>query len=400
MRPPLRRPARPAALAAAAAAAAAAVLLPAGAPAGPPAPPDGLPRTAVEASPGSCGRGWDRPHPGRQVFDVRNTSSDATEVYLTDAATGALLGEIEGLAPGVTRPLQAVLGRGSYAFRCLPDDADAVTGPTVRVAAGPRTGGPAVLPVTVHDLIPPAIAYQARVAAGLDRLTGKVAALRAAVDRGDTAAARSAWLDAHLAYARLGAAYGAFGALGEAVDGLAEGRPLGVRDPAFTGFHRIEHGLWHGESAAALRGPVRRLADDVAALRRHWADTRMDPADLGVRAHEITEDTLRLDLSGRTDHGSGSVLDTARARLDGTAEVLGLLRPLLVRRDPGLPGTERWLDRTRRDLDAVRPVRPGGPRPLPGALPAVRRERLEADFGALAERLAAVAAVCDPRRTS
>ena len=43
--------------------------------------------------------------------------------------------------------------------------------------------------------------------------------LKNAIDRGDLAAARSAWLPAHLQYERLGAAYDAFG-LGTAPDGV------------------------------------------------------------------------------------------------------------------------------------------------------------------------------------
>ncbi|WP_055589205.1 EfeM/EfeO family lipoprotein [Peterkaempfera griseoplana] len=393
-----RRVLLPVAITAALAAAAAAALLPysSAAPSAA-AAADGLPHTVVEVSPGACGHGWDRPHAGRQVFDLRNTSSDAAEVYLTDASSGALLGEVEGLAPGVQRPLQVVLGRGSYVFRCLPEDADAVTGPTVRITAGPATGGPAVLPVTEHDLIPPTLEYQKWVGQGLGRLVGKADALRDAVDRGDLAAARTAWLDAHLAYSRLGAAYGAFGDLGDAVDGLADGRPGGVKDQDFTGFHRIEYGLWHHEAADRLRAPARRLADDVRKLRDRWADARMEPADLGVRAHEITEDTVTFELTGHSDYGSGSSLATARAQLDGTAEVLDRLRPLLEPRDPELPGIDRWLARTRDDLDALRH---DGTWPAPGDLQVEQRERVDADFGGLVERLAGVAAVCDVRRTS
>jgi iron uptake system component EfeO len=95
---------------------------------------DGLPHTTVEVAPSGCGRGWTRPEPGRQVFDLHNTSGTAAEVYLTDAKTGAVYGEVEGLGPGTVGPTRVTLG-GSYAFRCLPDDADA--------SAAPRCGSPA-----------------------------------------------------------------------------------------------------------------------------------------------------------------------------------------------------------------------------------------------------------------
>ncbi|MFJ6211757.1 imelysin family protein [Streptomyces sp. NPDC092296] len=344
---------------------------------------------AVEVSPGGCGRGWDRPRGGTQVFELRNTSGGAADVQLMDAS-GALLGEVEGLGPGTVRELRVTLGRGEYAFRCLPEGSGAVTGPTVRVTDGPVRGGPAVPPVTRHDLIPPALAYQRWVARGLDRLVGRVEALRTAVARRNLPAARTAWLAAHLGYARLGGAYGAFGELGEAVDGVV--RPV-------SGFHRVERGLWHGESAAALRTPVERLVRDVRALRTQWARTRLDPAELPVRAHEITEDALQADLTGRSDHGSGTPLATARAGLDGTAELLRLLRPLLVRGDARLPrSADALLRRAVRDLAVA--ARPGGGWQPPAALARPDRERIDADFGALAELLARVATRCDPRRTA
>ena len=51
---------------------------------------DGLRHTTVEVTSAACGRGWTHPEPGRQVFDLRNTSGSAAEVYLTDAKKGAV----------------------------------------------------------------------------------------------------------------------------------------------------------------------------------------------------------------------------------------------------------------------------------------------------------------------
>ncbi|MEU3186852.1 EfeM/EfeO family lipoprotein [Streptomyces sp. NPDC006923] len=359
---------------------------------------DGLPHTAVEASDSAadCGRGWHDARPGLQVFDVHNVTTDATEVYLTDSS-GALLGELDGLAPGTTRPIQARLGTGSYTFRCLVEDTAAVTGPAVRITGGPATGGPAVRPASRHDLIPPTLAYQRWVADRFGDVVDKADTLRDAVDRGDLSAARAAWLPAHEAYTRLGGAYGAFGDLGAAVDGTDAGLPDGVRDQGFTGFHRVEYGLWHGQSARELRGPADRLAHDLRTLRDQWADTRMDPLDTGLRAHEITEDSIQADLTGRSDYGSGTSLATARAGLDGTAELLKVLRPLLAPRDPGLSGLDSRLRAAGQDLDALRSD--GAWRP-PGSLTRAQRERVNADFGELAERLAPVAVIFDVRRTS
>ncbi|MGW2369249.1 imelysin family protein [Streptomyces sp. NPDC001667] len=360
----------------------------------PPRPP-----ASVEISPGACGTVWPHPRPGTQVFVLHNTSATATEARLVDRA-GAVHAEAEALAPGTHRALRARLGPGAYAFVCLPEDADAVTGPTVRISGPARGsgGGPAAVPVTNEDLVPAALDYQRWVGERMDTLVTSTDALRAAVERGDRAAARAAWLPAHLAYERLGGAYGAFGEAGRAVDGTAAGLPGGVRDPGFTGFHRVEQGLWHGERGPAPRRAARRLATDVRALRDTWERTRMDPAELGLRAHEILEDTLEHELTGRTDHGSGTNLATARANLDGTRAVLDRLRPLLRGRYPDLAGLDRHLNRAAALLDRQGP-RPGHPRWTPlTRLTRADRERVDAAVADLVERLAPVAALCEPRR--
>ncbi|MFJ8600766.1 alkaline phosphatase family protein [Streptomyces shenzhenensis] len=261
----------------------------------------GLPHTAVEVSPSRCGRGWTAPGPGIQVFDLHNTSGASAEVFLENPGNQAVYGEVEGIGPGTTRELTVRLGTGTYAFKCVPDDADAVTGPTVRIAGG--SGGPAAAPVTEHDLIPPALAYQKWIGGGLAEVVRLTTKLRNAIDRGDLAAARTAWLPAHLEYERMGAAYDAFGDADGQINGTDAGLPDGVRDRHFTGFHRVEYGLWHGASADALRGPAAALVNAVTALRDAWAQTRMDPAQLGLRAHEILENTVQFELTGRTDYG-------------------------------------------------------------------------------------------------
>ncbi|NEB04093.1 EfeM/EfeO family lipoprotein [Streptomyces sp. SID13726] len=359
---------------------------------------DGLRHTTVDVGTSGCGHGWTHAAAGRQVFDLRNTSATAAEAYLTDARTGAVYGEVEGLGPGTTRPLQVTLGDGSYAFKCLPDDADAVTGPTVRITGGGGVkSGPAAMPVTQQELIPPTLAYQKWIQARTVELARRTDVLRAAVDRGDLAAARAAWLPAHLVYERMGAAYGTFGDADGEINGTTAGLPDGVRDPGFAGFHRVEYGLWHGESASGLRGPADRLAEAVHALRDSWPDQRMDPADVGLRAHEILENTVQFELTGRTDYGSGTNLATARANLDGTRALLGYLRPLLKTRAAGLTGIDTWTDRAQHTLDAF--DHGGHWTPL-ARLTRSQREKVDADLSELVERLAEVAALTDVRRTA
>jgi len=353
-------------------------------------PADAASPAAIEASVTGCGTGWARPHAGEQLLSLRNDGATAADVMLIDPATGAVYAEFEGLGPGVTRRVRLTLGGGTYAFRC-GDDAGGDPGlsPATRIA-GPARGG-AVLPVTNNDLYAPARSYTKYVSAGIDRLVARTTTLREAVDGGDLAAARSAWTPAHVAYERLGAAYGTFGDFDGAINGGPAGLPGGVHDPGFTGFHRLEYGLWHGRSASSLRTVADRLADDVRALKDDFPKQRMDPADLPLRAHEILENTLQFQLTGQADQGSGTTLDTAAANIEGTRAVLDVLRPIIRPRYRRLPEIDGWLDRMDAMLKGHSSVE---------KLSTAQRERLNGAAGQLLELLAPVATICEPRRTS
>ncbi|WP_020657446.1 EfeM/EfeO family lipoprotein [Amycolatopsis benzoatilytica] len=351
----------------------------------------------IEISRSACGQGWTDPRAGVQTFHLRNTGTVTSEVDLIDPATGVIYGEVEGLGSGTTRPLPVTLGNGTYAFRCLPEDSPAIVGPAVTVSGGSERG-PGVAPVTQNDLLAPLKSYQKHVTDGLDQLGGDVAKLKDAVQRNDRGSSQAAWLVAHLDYERLGAAYNAFGDSDQAVNRTADGLPGGVKDPGFTGFHRIEAGLWHNEDLAALAPAADQLDSDVQKLRKSFADRQVDANDLGLRAHEIVENTLQFELTARTDYGSGTNLATARANIDGVQAVLDVLRPVLAPRYPALSTVDNWMKRTAAALDAAK--RPDGSWTPVNQLSAPQRQKLNADVSQLAELLAPIAAIAEPRRTS
>ncbi|MDQ1021625.1 iron uptake transporter permease EfeU [Streptomyces afghaniensis] len=311
--------------------------------------PAGGETVAVSAE--ACGQGFTAPEPGRQTFQMRNTGDQTSEVYLIDAATNAVYGEIEGLAPGTTRDLVATVAGGTYAWRCVPADGKAVTSKAVRV--GGAAGARAVAPVSARDLAGPLRAYRRYVNRGLATLVTETRTLSDDIRGGHLDTARADWLTAHRTYASLGAAYGTFEDFDQKINGRPDGLPGGVHDKGFTGFQRIEYGLWHGRPAGELKGPANRLAADATGLQKAFPHQAFDPSDLPLRAHEILENTLRFELTGDTDQGSGTGLATAEANLAGTRELLTVLRPLLTTRAPRLlPAVDADIARLQALLDA------------------------------------------------
>ena len=351
----------------------------------------------VSVSPSDCGRGFTAPKPGQQTFQMHNTGKATSEVYLIDPTSSAVYGEIEGLAPGTTRSLTATIGSGSYAWRCVPTGGTAVTSAAVRVTGG-GAAVKAVLPLAAADLDAPLAAYKAYVTAGLTTLTGETAKLQADLHRGDLGAAKADWLTAHLQYASLGAAYGTFADFDQKINGRADGLPAGVQDKDFTGFHRLEYGLWHGEPASGLAPVADRLATDVAGLRAAFPTQDFDPTDLPLRTHEILENTLQFELTGDTDEGSGSNLATAQANLAGTRELLSVLRPLILQRDPALLTTvDADIARLGSLLDAAHP---GGVWTPVEQLDPTARAQVNGATGQLLEDLAPIPDLLEIRKSA
>ncbi|MDI5973637.1 FTR1 family protein [Streptomyces sp. SL13] len=348
--------------------------------------------TQVSVTASSCAGEWKSGHTGAQTFAIDNKSGKAGEINLDNAA-GAIVGEIETLGPATTAQLTATLTDGTYTFKCLMSGSRTTQSGAVQVSGRAAGGGPAaVAPVTVAQLQPAAAAYHAYVRPQLDDLTHQVAVLRADLDRhkgkGDLAAARTDWLTAQLTWDRIGAAYDSFGDLGADVDGLPDGLPGGVRDRDFTGLHRLEYGLWHGQSAATLRPVAARLTSDLGKLKVQLPKLTIDPTDLPIRAHEILEDALRDRLSGMADFGSGAAYPETYADLQGTRVVVGELQPLITARAPHLIGTlDPQLDALNAALLATRDH---GHWRSPQQTPQAAREKVAATVDAALETLSAV----------
>lgn len=345
----------------------------------------------AQASRSHCGAGWTHATSGSVQVRVRNTDVNAAEVYLADTA-GKLYGEIDPLGPGATALLTTSLAAGTYHLICSVNDGAPVNGPKVTVT-GEGSGARGVEPVTSAQLAPKVIAYQHWIRGRLTVLQGQTTTLVTALRSGDRSASQAAWKKADRTWNTMGGAYGAFGDLGDAIAGNTLGSRAGVRDPKWTGLLRIEYGLWHGQSPTSLGRFGTRLQDDLGSLGKDLKTTQFDPLDTVLRTHEITEDTLQQTLTGRGDYGAHVELSEALAQLDGTSELLQLLKPLLAPRYPALPKVTSWITKSRNDIRSQHSwtVTPSG-----GTADAGHR-LVDADIAQLAELLTPIPTILEPR---
>ena len=347
------------------------------------------PATDLRVTDATCATGWVPPASGTRVIDVVNAATSVVDISLVDPRTSLVYGELEAMGPGTTRTMTATLPPGSYQVRCDYPGEIILDSATVAVTGAPVDDAHPYLPATQDEMDTAVGAYRLDVRSGLDQLAVDTDTLQADVDRGDLTAARRQWLVAHLDYERLGAAYDTFGQFDEAIDGRPDGLPGGVGDPNWTGFHRLEYGLWNGQSVAVLTPVADQLDREVHALVQAFPDQQTDPNDLSLRTHEILENTLQFELTGETDQGSHTNLATALANVQGTEMTLGVLAPLLQTRNPQLlAAADTGLDGLAATLTTYR-LPDGSWTPL-GSLTTTQRQALDSDVSGLLETLSPI----------
>ena len=354
----------------------------------------GQPSNVITVSSSQCGGSWHLSGPGWHTLQISNQGTTGAEIDLTDPANGAVYAEIENTGPGTVNPINIDFGSGKYALLCLFNDFSPLLGSTVTVA-GHASGTPAVLPITYNELVPIAKTYAAEEETAIKVMASETATLAAAVRGGNLATARRDWLTAHLQYETLGDAYSAFGDFDTEIDGRAD--PVGVTSPQWTGFFRLEYGLWHGQSLASLVPVANALNRYVDQLVTWWPAQQVPLADIGRRAHEVIENALEFQLTGHDDYGSGTTLASTDAAITASRQLLSLLHPLLAPRYPALPSVYTGLSRLQSLLEKEK--LPDGWWVPVSALPTATRQAIDAACGQVLQELAPIASITDPRNT-
>jgi high-affinity iron transporter len=338
----------------------------------------------------SCGQDFTSARAGAQTFTVQNSSSDSGEVNLLDAS-GGIVGEIETLGPATSAPLSVTLSAGTYTLACFMSGKAEMSSAPVTVSGTTTAAAPvAPKPVTLAELTPANNEYQAYAAGVLVKLAADVATIQGDLKGNNIAKAKADWLPAQMEWERVGASYDSFGQLGLNVDLLPTTLPLGVSDPGFIGLHRLEYGLWNGQSAKELLPVANQLAANVAVVRKNLSsdDLAGDPTQLPIRAHEILEDALRDHLSGIDDQGAGAAYAMTYADLQVDQVVVGYLGQLISTRQPGLLATITTQQAAL--AQALQATQRGGQWLSLTQVPQSARQSVDSAIGALLETLSAV----------
>lgn len=316
---------------------------------------------------------------GKRTFRIVNRSDRPVEWEILDGVM--VVEERENIAPGFSQTMSARLQPGDYEITCgllsnprgvlhvTPSDeaVAAATGPTIRAFLGPLSEYKVFL----------AMQGSATVKAAQE--------LADALRTGDLDAARELYGPARLAYKTLEPVAYRFSDIESAVNPLALYLEKREQDPAFTGFHRIEYGLFKQNSPDGLADVADRLVADLTTLKDRLRNLKLNPVLLIDSAGRMADQLASGRIAAGEEAYAHDDLVGVEANLEGIGKIAGLMLPVMQPSSPdATAAVKAALDEVRKQLAALK-----GPQGFPSydVVDGRTRDKLAGAFGALAAAL-------------
>ncbi|MFG2051230.1 iron uptake system protein EfeO [Micromonospora sp. NPDC048935] len=281
---------------------------------------------AVKATDTACEVGTTDLGAGTATFKITNSGAKVTEFYVY-ADGDRVMGEVENIAPGLSRELHVELPAGTYQTACKPG----MSGKGIRGAL--KVSGSAQ-PLTADAALAGAAEnYQRYVKSQTDALLDKTEEFVTAVKAGDVAKSKTLYPVARTYWERIEPVAEIFGDLDPKIDGREEVIEEGME---FTGFHRIEKDLWQSGDISK-DGPIAdRLLVDVKEIVTKANAEKLSPLQLANGAKELLDEVASGKITGEEDRYSHTDLWDFAANLEGSKAAVSALRPALQQRNPEL----------------------------------------------------------------
>jgi iron uptake system component EfeO len=279
---------------------------------------------------------------------VNNGTAKVTEGELQDRSR--IIGEKENVTPGLTSTFTLRLDPGSYLTYCPGAAVDNSPFTVTGTGAPTPAGNDASLATATTQ-------YHQYVTAEVDALIAGTRTVTDAVRRGDIAAARAAFAPARYHYETIEPVASSFADLDPQIDARADDEPDPTR---WTGFHRLELGLFQTNSTDGLAPLADKLDTDLASLRGLVAGVTFQPAELANGAGELLNEVSTKKITGEEDRYSHTDLSDFAANIEGAQKAYTLLSPALRAKDPALD--QQLQARFTGIVTALRPYQdPAGP---------------------------------------
>jgi iron uptake system component EfeO len=184
------------------------------------------------------------------------------------------------------------------------------------------------------ELVEPIADYKLFVAEKTQQLVKETSDFVAAVKAGDVAKAKALYASTRMSYEAIEPVAELFSDLDAAIDARADDFEKGEKDPTFTGFHRLEYGLWVGNSTEGLGSYADKLLADVKELDQRINALTFPPEKVVGGAAVLMEEVAATKISGEEDRYSHTDLWDFKANFDGSQKIFELVRPMIEKGDP------------------------------------------------------------------
>lgn len=269
--------------------------------------------------------------PGKSVFKIKNASKRAVEWEILKGTD--VVEERENIIPGFTQTLTATLDAGDYQMTCgLLSNPKGV----LKVAVTEGQAGVKSAAVSPMDLVGPLAEYKVYVTREVDALVTSTKAFTDAIKAGKVEEAQKLYAPAHEHYERIEPIAELFNDLDGSMDSREDDFEKKAEDPGFTGFHRLEKGLFADHSTAGLALFADKLTADTAELQKRLSGLTITPKSMVGGAAELIEEVASKKISGEEDRYSRTDLVDFQANVDGAQKIVALLDPLMQKHDPAL----------------------------------------------------------------
>jgi iron uptake system component EfeO len=263
---------------------------------------------------------------GTHSFEITNQGSKVTEFYVY-AEGDRVMGEVENIAPGLTRELLVELPAGDYQAACKPG----MVGDGIRNAL--TVTGEATQLSEDETLAQAGADYQRYVQSQTGALLEQTTAFTDAVRAGDVEGAKALFPVARSYWERIEPVAESFGDLDPLIDGR-EGDQAPGED--FTGYHRIEQALWETGDVSAMGPYADQLDANVQEIVDRANDVVLDPLQLANGAKALLDEIATGKITGEEDRYSHTDLWDFAANLEGSEAAVQALRPYLEEADAEL----------------------------------------------------------------
>lgn len=265
---------------------------------------------------------------GKTQFIIQNRSQKALEWEILKGVM--VVEERENIAPGFSQKMTVSLQPGEYDITC-----GLLTNPkgklTVKGDAQEAQDGSAILALSgaIAD-------YKAYVLTEMASLVKETQAFTAAIQSGNLQQAKALYAPTRQHYERVEPIAELFADLDSRIDAREDDFEQKASDPQFTGFHRLEKGLFADNTTAGLEKYAAQLNADVLELQTRISQLAFPPAKVVGGAAALIEEVAASKISGEEERYSRTDLWDFQANIDGAQKIVQLLRPQLSKEAPAL----------------------------------------------------------------